>query len=82
MMIVVEFVHHGSSVDGLGSIESIDPDGFVVRGGSGRGIRRCRLRQSRSADPTNTTINLLCPDVGTMAEVEVLQESAPMAPSI
>ena len=69
-MIVVEFVHHGSSVGGLGSIRSIDPDGFVVRGGSGRGIRRCRLHQSCSADPSNSTINLLCPDVGTMSEVE------------
>ena len=66
----------------MGSIGSIDPDGFVDRGGSGRGIRCCRLRRSRSADPTNTTINLLCPEVGTMAEVEVLQATAPMALSI
>ena len=72
-MIVVEFVNHDTSVGGLSSMGSIDPDGFVVRGGSGRGIRRCRLRQSRSADPSNSTINLLCPEVGTMSEVEVLK---------
>ena len=60
-MIVVEFVHHETLVGGLSSMGSNDPDGFVVRGGSGRGIRRCRPRRSRSADLTNTTINLLCP---------------------
>ena len=72
-MIVMEFVHHETSVSGLGSISigSVEHRSMDLWSG-----------QSRSADPLNSTINLLCPKVGTMSEVEVLKATAPMAPSI